>query len=788
MATVKRGGTLYDIPETPTVPTAVTAVQTARDVIENFGGPNGSGTTTPPDPAELAIEESLKSSDSANSKDRGYSGSSAAAKSISKIANTGDNIDWPSVQNNEIFGLPPINIVSSQGLDDISIQEELVRASFPILEITPVNVNHDSDQADSQKKVKVTDKTGYTYKFACRPDGDISFSHSNEYSPTFVENAVSQVLSSDVMRDMFQLGKVTGGPVGKIASGTYNSLDAFMTKLNETLRIAMEEQTNSPDIQAVGSTALGLGADTMRAMVLGARMDIPNVWKDSKTNLTWGFSIRLRTMAFDPTSNAYYNDIIKPMSILLQMALPRGGETIAYNFPSYIKAKMGNMFETKLAGISNISWSAPMSEMNLRGVVREINVNITLVDLYNIMVAGEMKQNDAFPSREHYLDTVLKRQNSLSSKLTAPALPSKSIQSTTQTSSTGSVSDAAKEKKALMDQYAAVSSGDNIYNSMLANANTDMLSVFDVEGVVDGLNPLAIDIDAYSDLYDPAGILSGSFDFSQLPTEEYATMGMSLGSGALSLTSASKQIFSIPNITQLTSTASLTGMLLNGQSLSIPASALSAFDIDSNIYMNYDSTPGYAVSTMTSRLFSFFNKTSVYKLSNGIFTGVPGYHTTSLPSVIMPLIQDFIANDDLVDESIVDYLGISSYALWGASSVALSVANGSGVNEATLYNAIVNKINSSSLPLSSILKSSSYSTSFVSKAASSLVNNLFSNTNVINELASFRNSVRSDSEFNTGIDNLYKHMGTMMGITTMEGLLKQTYKKRYCKVHIGVSA
>jgi hypothetical protein len=68
------------------------------------------------------------------------------------------------------------------------------------------------------------------------------------------------------------------------------------------------------------------------------------------------------------------------------MALPVAGAAMAYIEPPYVEAKFANFIHTKMAGISNLSISAPASDLNMRDVFRHLSVSVTVTDLYSVMM------------------------------------------------------------------------------------------------------------------------------------------------------------------------------------------------------------------------------------------------------------------------------------------------------------------------------------------------------------------------------------------------------------------
>ena len=67
---------------------------------------------------------------------------------------------------------------------------------------------------------------------------------------------------------------------------------------------------------------------------------------------------------------------------------------MSYIEPPYITANIPNVLDVKMGAISNLNWNIPLSEINMRGVPRHIQVQFTITDLYNVMVQSKNAEKD----------------------------------------------------------------------------------------------------------------------------------------------------------------------------------------------------------------------------------------------------------------------------------------------------------------------------------------------------------------------------------------------------------
>jgi len=305
------------------------------------------------------------------------------------------------------MGLPPIGAVSS-GSSNTTLAEfdelEQIEKSFPILELTPNLVT----VVKQDNKLRTKKVTSAKYRFACAADNAISYSHSNQYSASGIGQDLQKMMTLNTAHELRQLSYVSKNAIGDLMTAGLQDIQGSMSQIFETIEgYQKSKQPNSSMFKSLGS----LGGDVIRSLLLGARIDFPNIWQNSQTAMTWTFNIELRTFATDPSSKEYQHDIINPMNALLTMSLPVGGFNLSYLEPPYLSAKMGNVLNVKLGAITNIQWSAPLTDFNFLQVPRHLQVTLTITDLYNVMMQGNNKsgQENDIQTKEAFLQNLGKQ-------------------------------------------------------------------------------------------------------------------------------------------------------------------------------------------------------------------------------------------------------------------------------------------------------------------------------------------------------------------------------------------
>ena len=355
-----------------------------------------------------------------------------ADKEVPYIKVNGYNkIRFPEVDKGRyaipIMGLPPTRIrrseqtplVSKNAFDMITPgvnevlpemyvydEDEQLKRSFLKLNITPLDVEfvngvngkvRDKKEKENMLSTNKSIALNVSYNFAVQATGNLSFNHSNTYNASSSEKWLGGLFDtvSGISRELGGLTNVTGGYFGsggKALSGFGHQIIGNAEQgLSEILESLKGDPSNKNSVYNTNPEAKGfvdvltkVGKTTLNNLT-GARLDIPDVWVDSSTNIQHQFKIDLRTLNPDPESDQYFKDIILPLYILLTLALPTEADGISYKTPPYIKCTLDQFVKIKLGAITNISWNIPLDEVNFRRAPRHVEVNLTIRDLYSVM-------------------------------------------------------------------------------------------------------------------------------------------------------------------------------------------------------------------------------------------------------------------------------------------------------------------------------------------------------------------------------------------------------------------
>ena len=354
---------------------------------------------------------------------------------------------WAGKYAIDIMGLPPTRIqqnpitplISSNafdlvtpGIDEIMPnmyvynEDEQLKKSFLKLTINPIDVefvngmNGDKpkEQTDTEKKLSTNRSSvikNIEYNFAIQMNSQMTFNHQNSYGPSGFENIFGGMFQgiSDAVSQFSGLSQVTGGidevfkDFGGFANSAASTAKQASTQIRDTLlegakKTFGDKSQGYKDAEKFTNAISNL-TDVGLERLSGGRIDLPDIWNGSQTNIQHSFTIELRSMNPDPLSDQYFKDIILPLYVLMTLSLPTDTSGIVYKTPPYITCNVDQVFEIRLGAITNISIDPHLEELNMKRAPRHITVQISVRDLYSVMKqkAYDKKNDDKAVGKEN---------------------------------------------------------------------------------------------------------------------------------------------------------------------------------------------------------------------------------------------------------------------------------------------------------------------------------------------------------------------------------------------------
>lgn len=331
---------------------------------------------------------------------------------ITKNSSSQKNIPGGTIQLKEVLGLPPSPLIS----------ESVMMNSFPIINIEPCEAKWGDGlslfilQNQWVKYKSLLENLGYTpgtdrrLRIAFIPDQLPSEQFTNEYGQTFLSQITDMVSNS--MTDMAQMSgnrnasefynssikslNAAGGVASSVASLLGGVAEQF-----KGVKTAMKGSKN-PTIRKI--------PDVMNNMLMGQRVDFPQVWKHSSYVPTYSVNVKLINM-FPKNIQLTKELIVGPLAAILGLALPIG-ESETYSYPFLHKVSCPGLFDLKAAGISSITVNkgGDHSLIGYNEILGAVDIRIDFVDLFSVMMMYDPNSSVQSKDRTNlksYLDTML---------------------------------------------------------------------------------------------------------------------------------------------------------------------------------------------------------------------------------------------------------------------------------------------------------------------------------------------------------------------------------------------
>jgi len=321
----------------------------------------------------------------------------------------------------KIIGLPP----------DTHVSDRLMYNSMPVMNIYPSEPNTKLNGLtvfklkkcfkkyhDILKKNKFQIETSNSVenghlKLAFIADNFPTDSFSNEYGESFL-NKITDVVSQGAGEVSQMLGGSNAiestkklADVLKAQKGIFETIGSGLEKGasgTENLIASLKEGGK-------GSQFLGGAATMLSRMAAGARVDFPQVWKNSGFTPSYSATIRL----YNPNpgnEQSTLKYIIGPIAAILCLALPRAGEkgetSNTYNWPFFHEITCPGIFKLNPGFISNVSIikGGDQQQIAWNQTLSMVDVRIDMGSLYNSMLLEVGANANDRPTLRTYLDNL----------------------------------------------------------------------------------------------------------------------------------------------------------------------------------------------------------------------------------------------------------------------------------------------------------------------------------------------------------------------------------------------
>lgn len=252
----------------------------------------------------------------------------------------------------------------------------------------------------SKNKVSYEDK-GYT-KDSEKNEGLEAALVRTNYVQFYVEptGGASQQMSNTTQPSMFKSALDSAGSAVKdiaflLNSGSGTDLGDNLQKLGDSAISALEQSLGGGlgSINESAGSIVSRLLSSAKSVIKGENIAMPDIWTSSDISNSHEVTVHLKA----PYGNTYslYVDVIVPMMHLIALAFPRAGSANSYGSPWLIKYYQKGVATCNLGIVSNfiISKDVVPESRNTDGLVTEVDVRLTIVDLYSTIALSPPEKN-----------------------------------------------------------------------------------------------------------------------------------------------------------------------------------------------------------------------------------------------------------------------------------------------------------------------------------------------------------------------------------------------------------
>lgn len=137
-------------------------------------------------------------------------------------------------------------------------------------------------------------------------------------------------------------------------------------------------------------------ASNFATVACGGKLIFPEIWSDSDFSKDYDVNIKLRSPDKDPVT--WYMTIYRPLAYLISMAAPMQADNPnGYISPFLVRGYYKGLFNCDMGIISNMSINkGKESGWTLNGLPTEVDVSLTIKDLYNMLSITKEKDAGEF--------------------------------------------------------------------------------------------------------------------------------------------------------------------------------------------------------------------------------------------------------------------------------------------------------------------------------------------------------------------------------------------------------
>lgn len=233
---------------------------------------------------------------------------------------------------------------------------------------------------------------------------DASSTKNEDFSNSTTESTIASKVNgySDLAKEArFILGASTGNKVAFMEEDNIANMEA---KIDEIANDYLKGSRIFSD----------LGKD-FAVIAAGGKLIFPEIWSDSEFSQSFDVNIKLRCPC--PNLVSWFLDIMVPLNMLVAYVMPRapyGKNTLgkdfdaianAYMSPFLVRAFYRGLFNCDMGIVTSLSiQKGQQGSWTLGGLPTEVDVSMTIKDLYNVMVMSSTTQPKTYVTNTCFLN------------------------------------------------------------------------------------------------------------------------------------------------------------------------------------------------------------------------------------------------------------------------------------------------------------------------------------------------------------------------------------------------
>lgn len=225
------------------------------------------------------------------------------------------------------------------------------------------------------------------------------------------ENSTTRSQLADSVNSMSDVAKEIKFLVGSHTGGDLKFLD------NSKIESAIENVRQLSEDLLGGSLLLNNLAKEFSVIATGGKLIFPEIWSDSE--FTQSFDAKLKLRCPCPNKVSWFLDICSPLNHLIAMTLPASpsGKSLAgteftgedasmngYMTPFIVRAFYRGLFNCDMGMMSLSISKGKEGSWTLDGLPSEVDVDISIKDLYNVMAMTPETQTAEFLNNTMFLN------------------------------------------------------------------------------------------------------------------------------------------------------------------------------------------------------------------------------------------------------------------------------------------------------------------------------------------------------------------------------------------------